>query len=78
MIKQSPNSITNYATQGEVPAHLAVIAALMGDMAEGGLNFRVTLSRIQFDACKPRGGAVKGRFGGGKSSSPESVSENKD
>ncbi len=66
LIKQTPNSITNYAAQGEVPPHLAIVAALMGDMAEGGLDFRATLSRIRFDACKPRGGATKGRFGGSK------------
>lgn len=68
LIKQTPNSITNYARQGEVPPHLAIIAALMGDMAESGLDFRVTLSRIQFDASKPRGGATKGRFGGSRQS----------
>lgn len=63
LIKQTPNSITNYASQGEVPPHLAIIAALMGEMADGGLDFRATLSRIHFEANKPRGGATKGRFG---------------
>jgi hypothetical protein len=66
LIKQTPNSITNHATQGEVPPHLAIIASLMGDMAESGLDFRATLARIQFDACKPRGKAVKGKFGGSR------------
>lgn len=66
LIKQTPNSITNYAAQGEVPPHLAIIAALMGDMAESGQNFRATLARIEFEASKPRGGATKGRFGGSK------------
>ena len=66
LIKQTPNSITNYAAQGEVPPHLAIIAALMGDMAESGQDFRATLARIQFEASKPRGGAIKGRFGGSK------------
>ncbi len=66
LIKQTPNSITNYAAQGGVPPHLAIIAALMGDMAEAGFDFRTTLARIQFDASKPRGGAMKGRFGGSK------------
>jgi hypothetical protein len=66
LIKQTPNSITNYAAQGEVPSHLAVIAALMGDMAEAGLDFRSTLKRIDFGASKPRGGTIKGRFGGSK------------
>jgi len=67
LIKQTPNSITNYAAQGDVPSHLAIIAALMGDMAESGVDFRSTLARIEFDANKPRGGsAVKGKFGGSK------------
>lgn len=66
LIKQTPNSITNYAAQGEVPPHLAIIAALMGDMAENGLDFRSTLARIEFEASKPRGGAMKGRWGGSK------------
>lgn len=64
LIKQTPNSITNYAAQGEVPPHLAVIAALMGDMAESGLDYRATLGRIRFAPSKPRGGSQKGKFGG--------------
>lgn len=52
--------------QGEVPPHLAIIAALMGDMAESGVDFRSTLARIEFEASKPRGGATKGRWGGSK------------
>ncbi|MCC6535754.1 MAG: XRE family transcriptional regulator [Burkholderiales bacterium] len=66
LIKQTPNSITNYAAQGEVPPHLAIIAALMGDMAESGLDFRSTLERIEFEGSKPRGGSTKGRFGGSR------------
>lgn len=66
LIKQAPNSISNYSKQGDVPAHLAIIAALMGEMAEAGLDFRVTLGRIHFEMNKPRGGAMKGRFGGSK------------
>lgn len=66
LIKQTPNSITNYAAQGDVPPHLAIIAALMGDMAEGSMDFRATLGRIDFEPSKPRGGAAKGRFGGSK------------
>lgn len=66
LIKQSPNSITNHAKHGEVPPHLAIIAALMGDMAEAGMDYRATMTRIQFDANRPRGGATKGQFGGSK------------
>ena len=66
LINQSPNSISNYASQGQVPAHFAIIAALMGDMAESGQDFRATLARIRYENNKPRRGAAKGRFGGDK------------
>jgi hypothetical protein len=63
LIKQTPNSITNYAAQGGIPPHLAIIAALMADMAESGSDFRGTLARIQFGSSKSRGRAIKGSFG---------------
>ena len=66
LIKLNPNSITNYARQGEVPSHLAVIVSLMGDMAEHGLDFRVVLSRIEIEPNRSRGASSKGRFGGSK------------
>lgn len=72
LIKQNPNSITNYAAQGEVPPHLAIIVTLMADMADHELDFRVALSRIRFEAAKHRGSAVKGRFGGNQKRSVDS------
>ncbi len=66
LIKLNPNSITNYATHGEVPPHLAIIATLMADMADHGLDFRAALARIQFAAAKPRGSLAQGKFGGNK------------
>ncbi len=66
LIKQHPNSITNYAAQGDVPPHLAIIAALMGQRADPGLDYRGALSRVHFEASKPRGAAAKGRWGGSK------------
>jgi len=52
IIKQTPNSITNHAKSGEVPSHLAIIATLMGEMAENGQDFKATLSRIQCSSSK--------------------------
>ncbi len=66
LIKQTPNSITNHAAEGEVPSHLAIIAALMGGMADASVDFRATLSQIEYKPSKPRGGGEKGRFGGSK------------
>lgn len=64
--KMNPNSITNYSQKGEVPSHLAVIAALLGEMKENHLDFDRILSKIQIKPKQPRGGAAKGRFGNSK------------
>lgn len=47
LLGQTPNSITNYASRGEVPAHLAIISVLMAEMAEAGLDFKVGLQRAR-------------------------------
>lgn len=65
LVKLNRNSITNYAKGGTVPSHLAVIAALLGEMAERKIDFRDVLSRIDIEPNKPRGAGV-GKFGGRK------------
>lgn len=64
LIKMHRNSVTNCSKQGEVPSHLAVIASLMGEMAEYDIDFRNTLARIDIEPKKPRGASSKGKFGG--------------
>lgn len=64
LIKMNHRSVSNYATTSKVPDHLAIIAALMGEMADRGLDFRKVLGGIQVELKRPRGGAAKGRFGG--------------
>ncbi|WP_210168019.1 hypothetical protein [Chelatococcus sp. CO-6] len=49
-----------------MPSHLAVIACLMGEMAERGIDFRPLLAAIEIEPKKPRGAASKGHFGGSK------------
>lgn len=66
LIRMNPNSVTNCAKKGEVPAHLAVIVSLMGEMAEHRVDFRGVLTKVEIEPKKPRGGASKGRFGGSK------------
>lgn len=66
LVKMHRNSVTNYAKLGEVPSHLAVIAALLGAMADKKVDFRSILDSIEIEPKKPRGGAAKGRFGGSK------------
>lgn len=48
-------SLSNLAKKEEVPAHLAIIATLLGEMAEQRVEFRPALSRIDIKPKKPRG-----------------------
>jgi hypothetical protein len=68
LIGMNRNSVSNYARRGEVPAHLAIIAALMGEMREYGVNFRAVLERIDLEPKRPRGRGRPGRFGGDRQS----------
>jgi hypothetical protein len=64
LIGMNPNSISNYARAGEVPAHLALIAALAVGISEMGGDFRRIMSKVEVTPKKPRGGARQGHFGG--------------
>ncbi len=66
LVRMNKNSITNCASKGEVPAHLAVIALLMAELTENRIDFRNRLLNIAISPKKPRGSAQKGRFGGQK------------
>ncbi len=64
LISMNPNSLSNYASQGEVPAHIALIAVLVVGVAERGGDYRRIMSRVALTPKKPRGSAKRGRFGG--------------
>jgi hypothetical protein len=49
------NTISNYKIRGDVPSHLAVIAALMRQMREAGLDFQPTIARLPLARKAPRG-----------------------
>ena len=59
-------SISNMSQKGEVPMHLAVIAALMGEMADKGVDYRSVLARIKIERRQAKGIAAHGVFGGQK------------
>lgn len=61
-----PNSVSNNATRGEVPSHLAVIAALLAELHIQGISYERIFSRLNLSKKKPRGGASPGKFGGDK------------
>ena len=64
LIRVNRVSISNMSKKGEVPSHLAVIACLMGEMADRQVDFRPALSKIDISPRKARGAAARGRFGG--------------
>jgi len=68
LVKMNRISLSNYGKKGEVPSHLAVIAALLGEMAEHKLDYRSVLTKIDITPKKPRGAGKSGKFGGDKQS----------
>lgn len=66
LLKMNRISLSNYGKKGEIPSHLAVIAALLGEMAERRVDYREILSRIDITPKKPRGAGKGGKFGGDK------------
>lgn len=67
LLKMNRNSITNYAKAKEVPSHLAVIAVLMGEMAENGIDFCKVLKKIKIRYKKVRGKVGNSKFAGASS-----------
>ena len=63
LMQMTPTSLSNYRKKGEVPMHLAVIAVLLGEMVDNGLDFRKALAAIKIEPKKPRGTVFKGKTG---------------
>jgi len=59
LVKMNENSITNYSQKGVVPSHLAVIALLMGEMADHQIEFRDIIDQMEIEQKKPRGAPIK-------------------
>ncbi len=66
LIGMNKNSVSNYASAGRVPSHLAVIAVLLAEIKGRGIGFESVLAKIDRTPKKPRGAAKAGRFGGDK------------
>lgn len=65
LVGMTPKSLSNYRKVDKVPGHLAMIAALLGEMAERGIDYREILSRIDISPKKSRE-TDTGKLGGGK------------
>ncbi len=68
LVRMKRGSLSNLSKRDEVPSHLAVIACLMGEMAEHGVAFRPALEKLEITPKKARGGSSPGRFGGTRQS----------
>jgi plasmid maintenance system antidote protein VapI len=55
LLQLNRNSISNLAGKEKVPDHLAIIASLMGEMAEHKIDFRIVIERIDLKKNEPRG-----------------------
>lgn len=66
LVKLNSKSITNYAQDNHVPAHWAIVALLMGELAGNGLEFKHLLRKMEIEPNKVRGAAAIGRWGGSR------------
>ncbi len=54
LIKVNSNSITNLSTKKEVPKHLAIIAVLLGELADNGIDYKYLFDKIDIEPQKAR------------------------
>lgn len=66
LLGMRPNSVSNNAKRGEIPSHLAIIAALLAELRIQGISYESIFSRLKLGKKKPRGSASLGKFGGDK------------
>ena len=66
LLAMRPNSVSNNASRGEVPSHIAVIASLLAEMQLHRVPYRPVIDRLDLCKKKPRGAALPGKFGGDK------------
>jgi len=64
LVCMHPNSISNNAQRGEVPAHLAIIATLVAELNLRDVAYEPIIKRLNLNKKKARGGAAPGVFGG--------------
>lgn len=64
LMKMNRASLSNYSKQREVPDHLAIIAVLLAECFENSVDYKPALDRIDISRKKPRGAALRNKFGG--------------
>ncbi len=59
LLRMSPNTVSNKAQQGRVPDHMAVIAALIAEMAERQIDYRSIIGKLDLDGGSHRGNRTR-------------------
>ena len=63
LVAINDKSISNLAKLGKVPNHLAIIALLMGELADNGMEFKTKVEKLCLQKAEPRGkGFLKKRI----------------
>ena len=60
LLKMSTNSVTNLSKKEKVPKNLAIIATLLGEMADKGIEYKHLFKNMDIEQQKSR---VQGAFG---------------
>tara|TARA_R110000868_G_scaffold274140_1_gene533370 strand:+ start:203 stop:535 length:333 start_codon:yes stop_codon:yes gene_type:complete len=64
LVSMHPNSVTNNAKRGEVPAHIAIIATLVSELHLRDVPCEPIIKRLNLNKKRARGRAAPGVFGG--------------
>ena len=64
LLGMRPNSISNNKKKGEVPGHLAIIAAMLAEFEAHDIDYKPIFSRVDVSRKKARGAAEPGKFAG--------------
>lgn len=54
LIKANPNSITNLKSKEKMPKNIAVIAVLLGEMVDKGLEYKHLFGKLDLEEQKAR------------------------
>ena len=54
LIKANPNSITNLKSKEKMPKNIAVIAVLLGEMVDKGLDYKHLFEKLNLNGQKRR------------------------
>ena len=54
LIKANPNSITNLKSKEKMPKNIAVIAVLLGEMVDKGLDYKHLFEKLELEEQKAR------------------------